>query len=327
MAYYREECRFGNVYHVDTLQFDMGSITSVFCYSDGQKSILMDIGTSDNIDAVFSSLERHGVAVESLAGITLSHYHFDHGGGCAELWSRMKDINPDFRIYTNSVTKNLLQNASGHLKGASTTFGKFVGTMDPVPDEAFCIVDFNSYLPVEFADGSRIKLLHTPGHTSDHCSPVVMNGNRAVFAFAGEAAGTIYTSAKMLSTPTSMPPNFRYDDYMSSMNLLREIDPELLGFCHYGIISGKDDIEFLFDDHALFMKKFREGIVSAFKENPSTGHVLAETEYLWKDRIDSTFADIKGSELFFGNLRLALTYGVMVDLGFRKPKYESKTVE
>ncbi len=326
MAFDRKECRLGNVYLIDTLQFDMETITSVFCYSDGSKSLLMDIGTSDNIDAVFQSLARHGIALESLYGIVLSHYHFDHGGGSAELYKRMKSINKNFKIYTNSITKGNLQNSAGHLGGAKTTFGKFIGTMEPIHEDAFCIVELDGFLPVEFAGGVRVKLLHTPGHTADHCSPSVVRGDRTLFTFAGEALGTIYTNSKMLSTPTSMPPNFVYKDYISSMDKLRAMNPEMIGFCHFGIISGNEDINFVFNDHREFMERFRSEIIEAFREDPSTTHVLAKTEYLWKDRIDSEFAGIKGSELFFGNLRLALTYGVMVDLGFRKPKYESKTL-
>ncbi|HNX25124.1 MAG TPA: MBL fold metallo-hydrolase [Spirochaetota bacterium] len=325
MAFERKECRIENVYLIDTLQFNMETITSVYCYSDGNKSLLMDIGTSDNIDTVFKSLTSRGVDLESIAGIVLSHYHFDHGGGSAELWKRMKDINSDFKIYTNRITKENLQNSAGHLRGAKTTFGKFVGTMDFLPDEAFFIVEPDDFLPVEFSAGERVRLLHTPGHTADHCSPSVILGDRTIFTFAGEALGTIYTNDKMLSTPTSMPPNFNYKDYISSMDKLRSMNPELIGFCHFGIISGADDINFVFKDHREFMDLFRQEIITAFNENPSTSHVLKKTEYLWKDRIDSDFTKIKGSDAFFGNLRLALTYGVMVDLGFRNPKYESKT--
>jgi glyoxylase-like metal-dependent hydrolase (beta-lactamase superfamily II) len=325
MAFIRKECRLGNMYLIDTLQFNMESITSVYCYSDGVKSILMDIGTSDNIDTVFKSLVSQGIPLESLIGIVPSHYHFDHGGGSAELFSRMKDINRDFKIYTNSITMKNLQDSAGHIHGAKTTFGKFVGTMDRIPDEAFSIVEMDDFLPVEFSRGERIKLLHTPGHTPDHCSPAVISDDRTVFIFAGEAMGTIYTSGRMLSTPTSMPPNFRYDDYISSMKKIKAMNPGMMGFCHFGIISGAEDIDFVFNDHLRFMQEFRQGIIDAFNENPSTEHVLAKTGHLWKYRIDSEFAEIKGSESFFGNLRLALTYGVMVDLGFRKPKYESKT--
>ncbi len=325
MAFYKKECKMGNIYLVDTQQFNMETITSVFCYSDGKRSLLMDIGTSDNIDAVLQSLLRRGIALESLEGIVPSHYHFDHGGGSAELWNRLKGINKKFKIYTNRITMKNLQNSADHLRGAKTTFGKFIGTMDHIPDDVFCIVEPDEFLPIEFSGGERVKLLYTPGHTVDHCSPSVVLGDRTIFTFTGEALGTIYTNESMLTTPTSMPPNFRYDDYIASMKKIKGLNSELLGFCHFGIISGTDDINFVYNDHMSFMVSFRQGIIDAFNENPTTEHVMSMTEHLWKDRIDSGFAGVKGSEAFFGNLRLALTYGVMVDLGFRGPKYESKS--
>ncbi|MCL1864251.1 MAG: MBL fold metallo-hydrolase [Spirochaetes bacterium] len=326
MALEQREGRYGNIYLIDTMQFNSNNVTSVFCYSDGKKSLLMDIGTSNCVDAVLNSLVRHGISLENLEGIVLSHYHFDHGGGSSELWKRMKDINKNFRIYTNSITKKNLQNAEGHLTGARTTFGNFVGTMDYIPDEAFHIVEFDDFLPIEFSDGARIKLIHTPGHSPDHCSPSVICNDRTIFTFAGEAIGTVYTDDRILSTPTSMPPNFKFDDYISSMGKIKNMKPEIVGLCHFGMLTGEKDINFTIDDHFDFMHKFRDAIVKAFNENPSTEHVLLKTEYLWEGRTKNNSMDDKGKEVFLKNLRLALTYGVMVDLGLRKPKYESKTL-
>ncbi len=237
----------------------------------------------------------------------------------------MQAINPDFKIYTGALTKEKLQKPGNHIKGASTTFGKFVGTMEPVPDDAFVIVPYDTYLPLRFNDGGRVKLLHTPGHTHDHCSPSVMIGDRCVFCFSGETCGTYYTEDVVLTTPSSMPPNFSWGHYMASMEKVRSLRPEMMGFCHFGIVSGADDIDALFADHEKFMKDFREGIIRAFGEDGSTAHVMKATERLWKDRFGEGLLAMPGSENFFSNLRLALTYGLMIDLGFRDSKYEERT--
>ncbi|HRX46771.1 MAG TPA: MBL fold metallo-hydrolase [Spirochaetota bacterium] len=323
MSIIREERRIENLYIIDTGQFNLPSLTSVFCWFDGERALLMDAGTSDNTDAILQSLTGFGIPPEKLIGVLPSHYHFDHGGGSSALWHRMREINPDFRIYTTALTKRKLMDGASHLRGAATTFGQFVGTMEPPPDDAFILLEPDSFLPLEFNDGSRIKLIHTPGHTPDHCSPAVMREGRCVFCFAAEACGTMYTSRVILTTPSSMPPNFRFADYIKSFEKVRAIQPEMLGLCHFGVITG-DDIETLFDDHLSFMINLRDGIAEAFKKNPSTSQVMNATEHLWENRIDSGFHDIKGSELFFGSLRLALTYGIMVDLGLREPKYEER---
>ena len=325
MAIYRDERRLGNVYIIDTNQFDLKSITSVFCYYDGEHALLFDAGTSDNAMTVLKSLEKSGIPPEKLIGVVPSHYHFDHGGGCSALWHVMQKINPDFHIYTGELTKEKLQNPGSHIKGASTTFGTYTGTMETVPDEAFIIVPYNQYLPVQFSDGGRVLLQHTPGHTHDHCSPSVMIDGRCTFCFAGETCGTSYTDDKILTTPSSMPPNFSYRHYMESMKKVKALNPEMIGFCHFGIITGKAHVDELFADHEKLMSDFMAAISAAFRENPSTSHVLAGTEYLWKGRISPSFKNVKGSENFFQNLQLAITYGAMIDLGFRESKYEIRT--
>ncbi len=312
------------LYMIDTMQFNMSRITAVFCYWDGKRGVLMDIGTSDNISRVLEVLDEAGIPASKLAGITLSHYHFDHGGGCAELWKRMKFINEDFRIFTTSRTKEFLQNAEGHVRGAGTTFGAFVGTMESVPDEAFEIVGEDCSLPIEFADGAKIKLVHSPGHSPDHCSPSVIRNGRVEFMFVGEACGTFYTEDCILTTPSSMPPNFRYNEYMESLSKIRAMKPEMTGFCHFGVISGRDDVEYFFGEHVSFMERLRAGIIAAFNENPSTARVLEKTASLWENRFDRSLLDVSGSDSFFKNLRLALTYGIMIDLGFREPRYEER---
>lgn len=325
MAIYRDEHRLGNVFIIDTNQFNLKSITSVFCYYDGEKGLLFDTGTSDNIGSILESLARFGIPAEKLMGVVPSHYHFDHGGGCSAFWHRMQTINPDFRVYTGELTKNKLQDSSGHIRGASTTFGSFTGTMESIPDDAFVIVPYDSYLPLQFSDGARVLLLHTPGHTHDHCSPSVMIDGRCIFCFAGETCGTSYTDDAVLTTPSSMPPNFSYRHYMASMKKVQALNPEMIGFCHFGIISGQKQLDELFADHEKLMTDFIAAITEAFRENPSTANVLARTEYLWKGRISPSFKNVKGSENFFQNLLLAITYGAMIDLGFRESKYEKRT--
>ncbi len=322
MPVHRDSYGKNNIILVDTMQFGIPSVASAFCYYDGKKALLMDVGTSDNVDAVLSTLEREGVTPDKIAGITLTHYHFDHGGGTAALWDRIKESNPDFRIFTTERTKQYLNNAATHLVGAQTTFGPLVGTMEPIADEAFVIVEPDSFIPLEFETGAKIKLYYTPGHTPDHCSPCLYENGKPVFLFAGEAAGASHNPYKLLAAPTSMPPNFNYETYMKSFQKVVGIRAEAVGFCHFGIVSGNADLDELFSDFYRFMHSFYDAVNKAFSENPSTGYVLEATEHLWQDRFNPDQLRLPGSKEFLANIRLAATYGFMIGLGMRKPKYE-----
>ncbi len=75
-----------HVYLVDTKQFNRERQTSVFIYWDGNTCLLMDVGTSNDIELLIKSLNRIGIPEKKILGAVVTHYHFDHAGGVPELW-------------------------------------------------------------------------------------------------------------------------------------------------------------------------------------------------------------------------------------------------
>jgi glyoxylase-like metal-dependent hydrolase (beta-lactamase superfamily II) len=312
-----------NLYLVDTLQFGVSRITSSFIYWDGETCVLMDVGTSDNVANLFRVIKKLKIPLNHVKGMVLSHYHFDHGGGSLNFYRRMVKKNPDFKIMVPQDTHDKLQNAEQHLIAAETTFGDFIGSMRAVPEEAFDIVQKDVDLPIDFNDGSKLRLVSTSGHSLDHVSPSVIRNGEIKFTFLGEAAGTLFHGNKLVSLPTSMP-NFRYDGYYKSFKKLQALNPECIGFCHFGAIIGRDDVQTFMNEHIEYMERFRNKIQKLYNENPSTRYILENTNEFWSERVDPWFSESKSSKAFFENLKLALTYGMMIDLGLRQVKYEKE---
>lgn len=325
-----------NLYMIDTLQFNVSHITTVFCYFDGTNGLLIDIGTSDNVTTVLRSLRKMNIPLEKIQGVTLSHYHFDHAGGATKLWKKMVKKNPHFKIYTSSYTRNKLQKAESHRVGATTTFGEFVGTMNPIPEElindAYHIVEPDSYIPITFQGGVRIKLIAAPGHSPDHVAPAVFQASaeKPDFVFAGEATGTFYNESELISTSTSMPPNYQHSIYMKSLEKLIELNPKSMGVCHYGAIQGEEQVHQFLVDHRKFMQELYSAIKNHYTEKPSIPYVitkLEEEKLHVKNRVGDRFTDDPVSRHFISNLQLALTYGILIDQGFRESKYEPRDVK
>jgi glyoxylase-like metal-dependent hydrolase (beta-lactamase superfamily II) len=322
-----------HLYLFDTLQFTKPRITTSFAYWDGTTCILLDVGTSNNIHQLKKNLKRFQIPIEKVQGILLTHYHFDHAGGVHKLWRKISKTNPNFRIFTTAATQQKLQNAADHVIGAKTTFGEFVGTMPALTHEeaqcAYFIIEHDTVIPFTLDDGYEFKLIATPGHSPDHSSPLLLHNGKPIFLFCGEASGTLYNGQELLSMPTSMPPNFQYEIYDQSLDKMRHIQPEIIGICHFGAVSGKEaTIKFL-TDHQAYMKDFRQTIITAFAENPSTRHVitrLKETNLGLESRVGNFYKDHTDSQ-YFQNLFLAVTFGVLVDLKFRKSKYETPEKE
>ncbi len=320
MAIIKKQGYIGNhIYLIDTIQFNAAQITTAFIYWDGSKGLILDCGTSDNLQTIFEFCEQNNIDKKRLIGITGTHYHFDHMGGAAKIWQLMTQHNPDFKIIVAEDMMTRLQNAEPHIKGAKTTFGSFVGTMNPVSEQAYMLVEKNQLLNLDL--NLEMKLVSTPGHTPDHCSPTFYRDNEAVFTFAGEAAGCMYHRTELISGPTSMPPNFNFELYMRSLQKLKALKPSAIGFCHFGIIKGREDVSSYLERHEKDLILFRELVIEAYNEKNSIKHILERTNDFLRKSFDP---HISLPESFLRNLHLALIYGLLVDLGYRKPKYEQK---
>ncbi len=308
-----------NIYLIDTLQYGIKETASCFAYWNNDICLLMDVGTSDSAKILMDTLENLEIPFSKVRGIVITHYHFDHGGGCSALWKRMVKKNPDFKIIVTQDNHDRLQDSQLHLKTAKSTFGKLVGTMEPAPEEAFEIVQKDVDLPIDLGQGYTIRLISTPGHCPEHCCPTIYKNSAPVFCFAGEACGALSQKSKLISTPTSMPPHFNFDSYMESCTKIRDLGAKYMGLCHFGAIKEQTDIITFIESHLQDMKRFRDAIIKAYKENPSTRYVVEQVISVWEDNYEKKSHSPEG---FLQSLMLALTYGPMIDLGYRKPKYE-----
>ncbi len=325
MTIITEEGKFmENLYLIDTKQFKMPKITTSFCYWDGNTCLLMDVGTSIDVRSTLRFLRKNDIPFSKVVGIVPSHYHFDHFGGATKIWSKMVEKNPDFKIYTPQDTHDFIQDAKEHLVGAKSTFG-FVGTMNPAPEKAFEIVKKDVNLPIDLGEGYTIRLISTPGHTPDYNSPTIFLNGKTRFCFSGEAAGNLYHRSKIISTVSSMPSNFNFEIYIESLQKIKDMEPESLGMSHFGVLVGQKECLIYLEDQKNLIIDFRNTIIKYYNEDPSVRSILAKmgTQF-WEDRLDPSISNNELSRKIFSNIKLALTYGMMIDLGYRKSKYEPR---
>ena len=246
-----------------------------------------------------------------------------------KLYEEIKNYNPEVKILTNSKTKALLNDFEHHLNRAKRTYKELAGTMKPLKDSAYKIIEPSTKFEtnpnsLEFVDtfhkdGTEIKLaiFKTPGHTPDHSCHAFIRNNEIEFLYSGEAIGTIYHSTKLVSMPTSMPIYFNYKTFMESLqNLMKLKTPHRLGLTHFGVINGQKNIKYYMEEHQKSLKEFRAKVIQYYHEKPETKYIFNKLIPYFVERTDIPAAG--GKELALSDIVLAVVYGMIVDLGYRE---------
>jgi glyoxylase-like metal-dependent hydrolase (beta-lactamase superfamily II) len=308
-----------NIIHVDLEQYNSFEVCSAFLITSPDSHAILDCGTSNDVPTLLTYLtSEHQISLKKIKYLIPTHYHFDHFGGGWSLWNQIKEYNPDVKILTTSKTKKQLQDPELHMKRAYRTFGKMIGEMRSIPDEAFEIVNPNEEVLLPgFTDTQSLSLVPSPGHCEDHVCPTLFDHQKTEFMFLGEAAGTRMHSQNLLTLGTSMPPEFNYATYIKSLEHLIELYPMNIGLGHFGVIKGTDNTLKLMKKNLEFTHRFRTYVKEKFEEKNETRWIVEQfIENELEGRVETSKTDMR----FLTRIIVALVYGQLIDLGFRDPR-------
>jgi len=190
----------------------------------GEKKALIDIGPRVSVPGRLESLKEAGIKPGEIDYIILTHIHIDHAGGTGTALKSLKNarifVHPRGRQHL--IDPTALWNAS--LETSPELSSKY-GQFEPVPEER--IVAIEDDMKVDLGKGVTLDFKMTPGHASHHVS-VFESEDRVLFA--GDSAG-LYTSSVLRLTA---PPPFRPAEYLSSIDRMIDLKPELIGYAHFG---------------------------------------------------------------------------------------------
>ena len=313
---------------LDLRWFGMRKVLTAFLCEFDDGVILCDCGSSIEVKRVWRYAKRAGIPLSSFKYLIPSQHHFDHAGGMWKLYDIVKEHNPDVKILTNWKTKELLNDSEHHLDRAERTYEGFTGVMKPIEDKAFKIIEPSTnfspdpnaldFIDTFHKDGDEYNLaiMKTPGHTPDHQCPLLTKDDEIVFIHSGEAVGTLYHSTKLISMPTTMPVYFNYEDFLETLENLQKLKTPLsMGMGHFGLINGKENVEYFIKEHEEFLKDFRSKVKQYYQEKPETGYIFKKLLNEFQDRTDVSGSNDK---MVMSDIILGVVYGMMVDLGYRE---------
>jgi len=208
---------------IDTHQF--GKLGGGIAYLlRGRRAALIETGTAASADRLASRLRG-----ENLAYVFVTHVHLDHGGGAG----RLVADHPEATVVVHPRGAPHLADPSRLIRGArlaSPLLSPLYGAPRPVPEHR--ILEAHDGDRFDLGDDVVLDVVESPGHAPHHLCFFERSGR---ILFCGDAAGNHGTP---VDTPLTVPPRFDLAKGLGTLRRLKQLDPRLLAFTHFGLAAG-----------------------------------------------------------------------------------------
>jgi glyoxylase-like metal-dependent hydrolase (beta-lactamase superfamily II) len=224
--------------------------------------VLVESGPGSTVPALQAGLKAHGLTVDDIHDVLLTHIHLDHAGAAGWLASH------GATIHVHQVGAPHLAQPERLLTSARRIYGERMdalwGEFLPVPEgQLRPLADGD----VVRAGGLAFTALDTPGHAGHHMVYQLDN-----LAFAGDLGGVRRPGLRHVRVPTP-PPEFDRNAWLASLARVRARKLERLYLTHFGPI---DDV----DDHlahvADLVSEYAEQVHEALARGADREAIMAE---------------------------------------------------
>jgi glyoxylase-like metal-dependent hydrolase (beta-lactamase superfamily II) len=249
-----------------------------------QGPVLVETGPGSTLQPLIEALARFGYSPADIHDVLVTHIHLDHAGA-AGWWSRQ-----GARVHVHHVGAPHLADPSKLLASAERIYGDRMKQLwgdflDCLPEKLHALHDGDL---VE-AGGLRFLALDTPGHARHH-----MVFQLEDVAFAGDLAGIRLSGRKHLRMPTP-PPEFSLEEWMASIERLREARFRQLYLTHFGTVS---DVEKHWAEVEELLKVGADRIGRAISGHEGREEILSSYTHYEDGRLLADGIDEEGRKLY-----------------------------
>lgn len=191
---------------------------AVYLLAPGAEAALIDSGCGKATDLLLANVEAAGAPLDSVRTLLLTHCHYDHTGGAAELRRRL-----DCVTIAHELDARVIESGDDEVSAASW----YRGHLTPCPIDRKLRQSEES---LSIA-GKAILALHIPGHSPGSMAFLLESAGKRVL-FGQDVHGPLDYSLR--SEPVL---------YQASLRKLLALRADVLCEGHYGVIVGREKVE------------------------------------------------------------------------------------
>lgn len=202
------------------------SIGTALVESDGHRA-LVDPGPGSTLATLRKELRKHGLSVNDIDALLLTHIHLDHAGASGALVRE----NPRLALYVHKLGAPHMIDPSKLLASAARLWPdnlqQLFGDALPVPAKNLHILEGGEIIAL---GARKIEVAYTPGHASHHVSYFE---NLDGVAFVGDTTG-IRIEGHSYVMPATPPPDIDLQLWDKSFQIILQRKPKRLFLTHFG---------------------------------------------------------------------------------------------
>lgn len=210
----------------------------------GDEPALVDPGPASTLPSLEAGLQAHGLLLEDIRHVIVTHIHLDHAGATGLIVAR----NPAVQVHVHEKGAPHLVDPSRLVSSAAMLWGDKLeilwGRTIAVPPAAILTLVGGETLHI---GQHTLRAYDAPGHAKHH---LVWFDEQSGAAFVGDNTGVRLPGVRF-TRPATPPPDVDLEAWLRTLALIEALEPRWLCLTHFGA----------FNDVAFHLADFRERLV------------------------------------------------------------------
>ncbi len=222
--------------HTLDLQFlGIEKSIAVFVLETRDGLALVECGPASTLPHLQNALRENGWKLADFQHVFLSHIHFDHAGAAWAFAEQGAKIYVHPKGLPHLAQPEKLYNSARMIYGDD--MDRLWGEMRPIPESQLYAPENGEIIE---AIGLRFTAWYTPGHAVHHIAWEVSSSQEPLerVLFTGDVAGVRMGGGPVM--PPCPPPDIQVEDWLASIQLMRDLPSERFFLTHFGEIGDKN---------------------------------------------------------------------------------------
>lgn len=212
---------------IDLLFLGQPGVVAAYLLKAPGDAALIEVGPASTSHTLLAALKAHGVRLDDVRHLLVTHVHLDHAGAAGVLAGHL----PHAKVYAHEIGAPHLIDPARLVNSAGRIYGDLMerlwGTILPVPADRMVPLHDEQLLQVA---GRRLQVLYTPGHAVHH---VVFRDLDDGSMYTGDATGVRMQGCAYVR-PATPPPDLDLEAWDSSLSRLAALRPTAFYLTHFG---------------------------------------------------------------------------------------------